>query len=595
MYMDTPVSCIFLFGILSSGNSQTLSDMKQLYSDIFANHQKSLIPNSDFSSPLEVKLQFHLMTITQFREVEETLQIAGGISAFWTDGEFAWTPSSYGNAEYIIVPHTIVWTPRLVLLNSVGTLQPLGLGNELSVTIDYNGSTTVSFGEVLSSKCSTDIYKFPFDSQTCELEFAAWGVYARDIRLLAVSNPIDLSFFTPNSDWDLVSNNVTHPSTGYSIFKIELTLKRSSLYYTVIVICPFILFSILNPLVFLLPVEAGERIGLALTVLLSYTIFLSMVQTSIPAASNPMSLLLIIMIATILLSGIIAIVTIYITSLYYREESTKMNFLLKFIGQKWQRCNKITQVMPLCNDGFGHDLANRLVDDGFIVFAGVLNFNGKGACELRNRNLRNLNVVQLNLTKADEIDKAVAIVSEQCSAKGRIVNVSSVRGRFPWPGYSTYHVSKARMETMSDSLRLEMVKFGIKVAVVEPGWFPLATAAISIETCERVKKDCEEQWKETSEEIKRLYGRKYFNAWYDEMLVNRKDTRAASSSEPVIDAMVDALRNVHPKYRYLVDGGQGFNIDTRARLAACYNFLPDYISDPYIMWNSGYKYKQLGE
>ncbi|VDI10783.1 Hypothetical predicted protein [Mytilus galloprovincialis] len=178
MYIDTPVSFMFLLCILSSGNSQTLSDMKQLYSDILANHQKSLIPNSDFSSPLEITLQFHLMTITQFREVEETLQIAAGISAIWTDGEFSWTPSSYGNAEYVIVPQTTVWTPKLVLLNSVGTLQPLGLGNELSVTINYNGSTTVSFGEVLSSKCSTNIYKFPFDSQTCELQFAP-GVFMR--------------------------------------------------------------------------------------------------------------------------------------------------------------------------------------------------------------------------------------------------------------------------------------------------------------------------------------------------------------------------------------------------------------------------------
>ncbi|XP_071147897.1 D-beta-hydroxybutyrate dehydrogenase, mitochondrial-like [Mytilus edulis] len=308
--------------------------------------------------------------------------------------------------------------------------------------------------------------------------------------------------------------------------------------------------------------------------------------------------------------------------------------------------NKKAVLITGCDTGFGHDLAYRLVDDGFIVFAGVLNYNGKGACELRNRNLRNLNVVQLDLTKSNEIDKLVAIVSEQCSAKGlwavvnnagigiggdielcnlqqyrhimdinllghmtiikaclpllrrckgRIVNVSSVRGRFSWPGYSTYHVSKAGLETMSDSLRLEMVKFGIKVSIVEPGWFPLATASMSIETCERVKKDCEEQWKEASEEIKRLYGRKYFFAWYDEMLVNRNDTRAASSSEPVIDALVDALRNVHPKYRYLVDGGQGFNIDTRARLAACYNFLQDFVSDPYLMWASGYKYRRLGE
>jgi hypothetical protein len=55
------------------------------------------------------------------------------------------------------------------------------------------------------------------------------------------------------------------------------------------------LFVALNPLVFLLPVESGERIGLSMTILLSYTIFLTLISDAIPASSNPMSITLIVM------------------------------------------------------------------------------------------------------------------------------------------------------------------------------------------------------------------------------------------------------------------------------------------------------------
>jgi NAD(P)-dependent dehydrogenase (short-subunit alcohol dehydrogenase family) len=59
--------------------------------------------------------------------------------------------------------------------------------------------------------------------------------------------------------------------------------------------------------------------------------------------------------------------------------------------------------------------------------------------------------------------------------------MASVRGRFSWPGYSTYQISKYGVETMSDSLRLEMVKFGVKVSLIEPGRYGGATSAASPE------------------------------------------------------------------------------------------------------------------
>jgi NAD(P)-dependent dehydrogenase (short-subunit alcohol dehydrogenase family) len=55
---------------------------------------------------------------------------------------------------------------------------------------------------------------------------------------------------------------------------------------------------------------------------------------------------------------------------------------------------------------------------------------------------------------------------------GRIVMVSSVAGRaalMPLNGW--YHASKFGLEALSDVLRMEVAGFGVKVAIVEPGFF----------------------------------------------------------------------------------------------------------------------------
>ena len=52
---------------------------------------------------------------------------------------------------------------------------------------------------------------------------------------------------------------------------------------------------------------------------------------------------------------------------------------------------------------------------------------------------------------------------------GRIVNVSSIAGRFVTPGAGWYGASKHALEGISDALRLEMHRFGVQVVLVEPG------------------------------------------------------------------------------------------------------------------------------
>jgi NAD(P)-dependent dehydrogenase (short-subunit alcohol dehydrogenase family) len=52
---------------------------------------------------------------------------------------------------------------------------------------------------------------------------------------------------------------------------------------------------------------------------------------------------------------------------------------------------------------------------------------------------------------------------------GYIVNISSMGGKMWEPLGSWYHASKFAVEGLSDSLRVEVAEFGIKVVIIEPG------------------------------------------------------------------------------------------------------------------------------
>ena len=59
--------------------------------------------------------------------------------------------------------------------------------------------------------------------------------------------------------------------------------------------------------------------------------------------------------------------------------------------------------------------------------------------------------------------------SMRAKKQGRIINMSSISGRFGFPGLSAYVASKYALEGYSESLRLELKPFGIDVSLIEPG------------------------------------------------------------------------------------------------------------------------------
>jgi NAD(P)-dependent dehydrogenase (short-subunit alcohol dehydrogenase family) len=128
------------------------------------------------------------------------------------------------------------------------------------------------------------------------------------------------------------------------------------------------------------------------------------------------------------------------------------------------------------------------------------------------------------------------------AARGRIVNVSSANGALAPPYMGPYAASKFALEALSDALRLELRKTGIKVCLVEPG--VIATPI----------------WEKSIDATDQLLGRlppeavEFYRA--DLEALRHSARRLAAAARPVqsvVQAVVHALSAVRPKTRYFGD------------------------------------------
>jgi NAD(P)-dependent dehydrogenase (short-subunit alcohol dehydrogenase family) len=76
--------------------------------------------------------------------------------------------------------------------------------------------------------------------------------------------------------------------------------------------------------------------------------------------------------------------------------------------------------------------------------------------------------IEVNLVALARLVQLV-LPTMRAQGSGRVINVSSMGGRFGEPLGSWYHATKFAVEGLSDSLRLELAPFGIDVVVVQPG------------------------------------------------------------------------------------------------------------------------------
>ncbi|XP_005397312.1 PREDICTED: 11-cis retinol dehydrogenase isoform X1 [Chinchilla lanigera] len=112
----------------------------------------------------------------------------------------------------------------------------------------------------------------------------------------------------------------------------------------------------------------------------------------------------------------------------------------------------------------------------------------------------------LNVNTLGPIRVTLALLPLLQQAQGRVVNITSVLGRLAASG-GGYCVSKFGLEAFSDSLRRDVAPFGVRVSIVEPGFF--RTPVTSLRSLESALQAC---WARLPPATRARYGDAFLSA-----------------------------------------------------------------------------------
>ncbi|KPM51700.1 short-chain dehydrogenase [Frankia sp. R43] len=130
----------------------------------------------------------------------------------------------------------------------------------------------------------------------------------------------------------------------------------------------------------------------------------------------------------------------------------------------------------------------------------------------------------------------------RAQGSGTIINISSMGGRFATPLGAWYHASKYAVEGLSDTMRLELKRFGIDVVLIEPGLIRTEWGAIAADRLRATSAGgpYAEQAAAIAASLERS---------------SRPDARRTSPPTVIADAVTKAATARSPRTRYVVGFG----------------------------------------
>ncbi len=150
---------------------------------------------------------------------------------------------------------------------------------------------------VATTSCAVDITYYPYDKQTCSVIVTGWSYTLAEMNVLVdIDAAIQTLYYTQNGEWDLVDTsytlfNLTNGGDTYRKIYFNLSFRRKWQFYGMNIIIPLVLNSLLMAMVFVVPIDSGEKMGYSLTVLLSYVVLLTMVSDELPSISSQPSVI----------------------------------------------------------------------------------------------------------------------------------------------------------------------------------------------------------------------------------------------------------------------------------------------------------------
>lgn len=277
----------FLFGDMCIAANRT-----QLFKDVLDNHDSRVAPFNTISDIIPFSVSINLVSLRQVSEKDQTILTSSWITLGWSDNRLSWNPSLYGGIDNMLTTSKHVWTPTSIcVFNEIN--ENKCFTEERPVAIYNIGWVVYATSRDSITQCSINIKKFPFDSHSCFINIANYFGNADYLDPMLQYSKLETKYFQKNEEWDVTSTDVdlvtsidVSSNTTYKQFYFYMEIKRRYIPVLFSVLLPVIALSILNIFCYLLPIESGEKMGTSMAIFLTFAVFLTIINDSMPKSED---------------------------------------------------------------------------------------------------------------------------------------------------------------------------------------------------------------------------------------------------------------------------------------------------------------------
>ena len=285
---------IFYFFINGCCSSNLVDLERQLHTTLFQNYNPNVIPRTNTTDAIGVSIKLKMLVLDNLDVKTQTFSARTFIDMEWQDITLAWNPSNYSGLQHIYVLPTRLWVPDLHIEGSFET--SMDVSEDGSIAVDYTGKAKLSIFKSMVIACPVDIRMYPFDKQSCVIDFKSFMHLADEMYMVATQTSIDMGQYSANGEWEFTTKpayfyDELHANSFFHHLKFPFTVRRKPLFYVMNVVSPLLFTSFLNIFCFILPAESGERMTLSISTFLTLAVFLTIVNDSLPVTSDSVSVL----------------------------------------------------------------------------------------------------------------------------------------------------------------------------------------------------------------------------------------------------------------------------------------------------------------
>uniref|UniRef100_A0A8W8INP2 Neuronal acetylcholine receptor subunit alpha-6 n=1 Tax=Magallana gigas TaxID=29159 RepID=A0A8W8INP2_MAGGI len=343
--VSTVLAVCFFGGV----NSQTPVQVKSLVDNLLSNYDKRIRPVEDQALSVTLDVSFSLISIIGVDEVNEKLETSGHLTILWIDSLLRWDPAS-NNERHLETRHSAgKWYQKS---------EEFG-GSFYNVEVDNFGFVFWKPFEVFETQCSIDNTYFPYDREVCEIVFVVWSYTIAEVEISRSANGINLNEYKESGVWEITRTDVKISKESFeSKVTFSIHIKRKPFYYVFNIIIPILFLGMLTILVFALPVDAGEKMSYAMTVFLSFAVFLTIINTLLPVSSEKTPVLSIYLLMQMTMGFLVLFITALQIRLHHRDTSVPISKPFRFMVRlmHYFHCRKSCKISPAKNkDGEERD------------------------------------------------------------------------------------------------------------------------------------------------------------------------------------------------------------------------------------------------